>query len=85
MWESLESHRLGVHFFGSAAKLVGQLEHLGAAGVILEDQKHPRRCGQVDGQQLLGTDSYWEKLTNVLADRDRLFVSLPKPLLGISL
>ncbi|MEM1368158.1 MAG: isocitrate lyase/PEP mutase family protein [Cyanobacteria bacterium P01_H01_bin.15] len=58
----------------TACHVVRQLEQLGAAGVILEDQKRPRRCGHVDGKQLLDTDSYGKKLTNVLAARDRLFV-----------
>jgi len=56
------------------AHVVRQLESAGAAGVILEDQKRPRRCGHVDGKQLLEIDAYLEKLTKVLSHREDLFV-----------
>jgi 2-methylisocitrate lyase-like PEP mutase family enzyme len=50
------------------------LERMGADAVILEDQKRPRRCGHVDGKQLLDLESYLEKLERVLATRKELFV-----------
>jgi 2-methylisocitrate lyase-like PEP mutase family enzyme len=57
-----------------ACHVVRQLEACGAAGVILEDQQRPRRCGHVAGKQLLEPAAYLEKLEKVLASRDRLFV-----------
>lgn len=57
-----------------ACHVVRQLEGLGAAGVILEDQRRPRRCGHVDGKQILPLDEYLAKLERVLASRRDLFV-----------
>ena len=50
------------------------LESSGASGVVLEDQKRPRRCGHFDGKQLLEIDEYLAKLEQVLAARRDLFV-----------
>jgi 2-methylisocitrate lyase-like PEP mutase family enzyme len=57
-----------------ACHVVEQLEAVGASGVILEDQARPRRCGHVDGKQVLPLDRYLEKLDAVLATRDDLLV-----------
>jgi 2-methylisocitrate lyase-like PEP mutase family enzyme len=57
-----------------ACHVVARLEALGASGVILEDQKRPRRCGHVDGKQILPLDQYLEKLEMVLATRGELVV-----------
>ncbi|WP_053801958.1 isocitrate lyase/PEP mutase family protein [Streptomyces rimosus] len=58
----------------TACHVVQQLEAIGASGVILEDQKRPRRCGHVDGKQALPLEEYLEKLDMVLAACDRLVV-----------
>ncbi len=50
------------------------LEAIGASGVILEDQKRPRRCGHVNGKQILPLEEYLEKLDLVLAARRDLVV-----------
>ncbi|MFJ5304943.1 oxaloacetate decarboxylase [Streptomyces sp. NPDC088350] len=50
-----------------ACHVVRRLEQAGASGVILEDQKRPRRCGHVAGKQLLPLDEYLDKLERVLA------------------
>jgi 2-methylisocitrate lyase-like PEP mutase family enzyme len=50
------------------------LENMGADAAILEDQKRPRRCGHVDGKQLLELDAYLEKLNRVLETRRELFI-----------
>jgi 2-methylisocitrate lyase-like PEP mutase family enzyme len=42
--------------------------------VILEDQKRPRRCGHVDGKQILPLQEYLEKLNLVLQTREDLLV-----------
>ncbi|HKR52202.1 MAG TPA: isocitrate lyase/PEP mutase family protein [Pseudonocardiaceae bacterium] len=57
-----------------ACHVVKQLERLDASGVILEDQKRPRRCGHVDGKQILPLQEYLEKLNLVLQTRDELLV-----------
>ncbi|MGH3696413.1 MAG: isocitrate lyase/PEP mutase family protein [Pseudonocardiaceae bacterium] len=57
-----------------ACHVVEHLERIGASGVILEDQKRPRRCGHVDGKRILPLDEYLEKLNLVLQTRDDLLV-----------
>ncbi|MGW2743131.1 isocitrate lyase/PEP mutase family protein [Streptomyces sp. NPDC001450] len=57
-----------------ACHVVEGLERIGASGVILEDQKRPRRCGHADGKQVLPLDEYLEKLDKVLAARQDLVV-----------
>ncbi|MFD5087859.1 isocitrate lyase/PEP mutase family protein [Kitasatospora sp. NPDC058406] len=57
-----------------ACHVVRRLERIGASGVILEDQKRPRRCGHADGKQVLPLDEYLEKLHQVLATRTDLVV-----------
>ncbi len=57
-----------------AAPVVGLMDTMGVAGVVLEDQRRPRRCGHLDGKVLLDVDSYVEKLQRVLAARSDLIV-----------
>ncbi|MFD7990144.1 isocitrate lyase/PEP mutase family protein [Streptomyces mexicanus] len=57
-----------------ACHVVEGLERIGASGVILEDQKRPRRCGHADGKQVLPLDEYLAKLEQVLATRNDLVV-----------
>lgn len=57
-----------------ACHVVSLLESIGASGVIIEDQKRPRRCGHYDGKQLMELDDYLCKLQKVLATRRELFV-----------
>ncbi|MFF4403138.1 oxaloacetate decarboxylase [Streptomyces sp. NPDC001262] len=58
----------------TACHTVQHLEAIGASGVILEDQKRPRRCGHVDGKQILPLEEYLEKLHMVLDARRDLVV-----------
>ncbi|GHH71790.1 carboxyvinyl-carboxyphosphonate phosphorylmutase [Streptomyces sulfonofaciens] len=58
----------------TACHVVQHLEAIGASGVILEDQKRPRRCGHVDGKQVLPLEEYLEKLNMVLESRRDLVV-----------
>ena len=51
-----------------------QLERMGVAMIMLEDQKRPRRCGHFAGKILLPIDEYMEKLELVLAQRTELCV-----------
>lgn len=57
-----------------ACHVVESLERTGASGVILEDQKRPRRCGHADGKQVLPLGEYLEKLEMVLATRREMVV-----------
>ncbi|MFF3575036.1 isocitrate lyase/PEP mutase family protein [Nocardia jiangxiensis] len=57
-----------------ACHVIEQLEAIGASGVILEDQKRPRRCGHVSGKQLLPLEEYLDKLDLVLRTRTDLVV-----------
>ncbi|WP_426362805.1 isocitrate lyase/PEP mutase family protein [Streptomyces sp. E-08] len=57
-----------------ACHVVEGLERIGASGVILEDQKRPRRCGHADGKQVLPLDEYLAKLKMVLATRRDMVV-----------
>ncbi|KPI08353.1 Methylisocitrate lyase [Actinobacteria bacterium OK074] len=57
-----------------ACHVVQRLERAGASGVILEDQKRPRRCGHADGKQILPLEEYLDKLALVLDSRDELVV-----------
>jgi 2-methylisocitrate lyase-like PEP mutase family enzyme len=57
-----------------ACHVVGLLEAAGVSGVVLEDQKRPRRCGHFEGKQILELDEYLAKLRQVLDTRRDLFV-----------
>jgi len=57
-----------------ACHVVSLLESVGASGVVLEDQKRPRRCGHLDGKQILDLDEYLVKLGKVLDTRRHLDV-----------
>jgi 2-methylisocitrate lyase-like PEP mutase family enzyme len=57
-----------------ACHVVTMLEAIGAAGVIIEDQKRPRKCGHFDGKLLMELEDFLEKLKKVLATRKELFV-----------
>ncbi|MEM9243891.1 MAG: isocitrate lyase/PEP mutase family protein [Pseudomonadota bacterium] len=54
--------------------VVSELERLGVYGVVLEDQKRPKRCGHLSGKQVVPLTSYLEVLEQVLAVRQNLFV-----------
>ncbi|MFB7268935.1 oxaloacetate decarboxylase [Streptomyces sp. NPDC056244] len=57
-----------------ACHVVQRLERGGASGVILEDQKRPRRCGHADGKLILPLEEYLAKLDLVLRSREDLLV-----------
>ncbi|MGB9003404.1 MAG: isocitrate lyase/PEP mutase family protein [Nitrosotalea sp.] len=46
----------------SVWKLVNELESVGAAGIFLEDQKWPKRCGHMSGKEVIAKEEYSEKL-----------------------
>jgi methylisocitrate lyase len=49
--------------------LVRDLENLGAAGIFLEDQVWPKRCGHMQGKSIISTDDYLLKLKAALEAR----------------
>jgi 2-methylisocitrate lyase-like PEP mutase family enzyme len=51
-----------------------QLELMGVAMIMLEDQMRPRRCGHADGKILLPLETYLGKLEEVLAQRTSMCV-----------
>jgi 2-methylisocitrate lyase-like PEP mutase family enzyme len=57
-----------------AANNVRHIENCGASAVMFEDQRRPRRCGHLDGKEVLPVDEYVQKLQHVLAARESLFV-----------
>ncbi len=57
-----------------ASHVVSLVESIGASGVVLEDQKRPRRCGHLNGKQILGLDDYLAKLKRVLETRRNISV-----------
>ncbi|HUJ45095.1 MAG TPA: isocitrate lyase/PEP mutase family protein [Opitutaceae bacterium] len=57
-----------------ACHVASALEAQGASGIVLEDQRRPRRCGHLDGKSVLDLDEYLVKLRRVLAARTDLFV-----------
>ncbi|MFJ1748734.1 oxaloacetate decarboxylase [Streptomyces sp. NPDC088116] len=57
-----------------ACHVVQRLERAGASGVILEDQKRPRRCGHADGKLILPLEEYLDKLNLVLSSREDMLV-----------
>jgi 2-methylisocitrate lyase-like PEP mutase family enzyme len=57
-----------------ACHVVSLLESARASAVILEDQKRPRRCGHVDGKQIMDLDEYLIKLGKVLDTRREMMV-----------
>ncbi len=54
----------------SVWKLVKELESTGAAGIFLEDQKWPKRCGHMQGKEVIPQEEYTEKLGAALDARE---------------
>jgi carboxyvinyl-carboxyphosphonate phosphorylmutase len=50
-------------------RLVRELESLGAAGIFLEDQVWPKRCGHMVGKDVIPKDQYLPKLKAALEAR----------------
>jgi 2-methylisocitrate lyase-like PEP mutase family enzyme len=58
----------------TATHVTTQLERMGVAMVMLEDQARPRRCGHSDGKLILPLPAFMEKLQAVLDTREHLCV-----------
>ena len=62
----------------SVWRLVRDLEDLGAAGIFLEDQVWPKRCGHMQGKSVIPTNDYLLKLkaaTEARKTRDFIIVA----------
>jgi methylisocitrate lyase len=59
----------------SVWKLVRELEAAGASGIFLEDQRWPKRCGHMQGKEVVTKEEYTEKLQAALDARsDKNFI-----------
>src|SRR5262245_38392005 len=59
---------------GVASHAAAMFESAGASGVILEDQLRPKKCGHLDGKQVMDLEGYLQKLDRVLAARGDMVV-----------
>jgi 2-methylisocitrate lyase-like PEP mutase family enzyme len=55
-------------------RTVRLFEAAGAAGIFLEDQVWPKKCGHLRGKRVVPRDEWLTKLRAALEHRDRLFV-----------
>ena len=54
----------------SVWKLVKELESAGASGMFLEDQRWPKRCGHMQGKEVVSQEEYTEKLSAAIDARE---------------
>ena len=54
----------------SVWKLVKELESAGVGGIFLEDQKWPKRCGHMQGKEIIPQEEYTEKLSAAIDARE---------------
>jgi len=54
----------------SVWKLVKELESAGASGIFLEDQRWPKRCGHMEGKEVISQEEYTEKLGAAIDARE---------------
>lgn len=50
-------------------------EQAGAAGIFLEDQVWPKKCGHMDGKEVVEVGEWLAKLSAALRERNNLFVT----------
>ena len=64
----------------NAYRTVQEMERAGLAGIHLEDQMHPKRCGHLDGKSLVAPEEMAAKVrAAVEAKRDPAFVVCARP------
>ena len=51
-----------------------RLEQVGASGIILEDQRRPKKCGHLKGKEILQIDEYKKRLQAVIDSKNDIFV-----------
>jgi 2-methylisocitrate lyase-like PEP mutase family enzyme len=62
----------------SVVRTVHELEHAGAAAMILEDQVSPKRCGHAAGKSVIPVDQYLRKLDCALSSRQTPLVVIAR-------
>jgi methylisocitrate lyase len=63
----------------NVARTISEMEELGLAGCHLEDQINPKRCGHLDGKQLVSTEEMTRKLRVAAeAKRDSNFLLIAR-------
>ena len=60
----------------NAAAIAGKLIGMGVAGVNIEDQVFPKRCGHMEGKQVIGAEEMAGKVRAMAATRKRLGMDL---------
>ena len=55
-------------------KIIKDLDSIGVAGVFLEDQVWPKRCGHMQGKQVIDTNDYIQKLRAAVDAKSEDFV-----------
>jgi methylisocitrate lyase len=63
-------------------RLVRDLESLGAAGIFLEDQVWPKRCGHMMGKDVIAKDEYISKLKAALEALKKVADEIDAPLVA---
>jgi 2-methylisocitrate lyase-like PEP mutase family enzyme len=56
-------------------RTVDLYEHAGAAGIFLEDQVWPKKCGHMAGKRVVPREDWLAKLRAAVDRRDRLFIT----------
>jgi methylisocitrate lyase len=60
-------------------RTVREYEKAGASGIILEDQKWPKRCGHLEGKQVISMEEHIKKIEAALATRaDQSFIIIAR-------
>ena len=54
----------------SVWNVVKELESAGASGIFLEDQRWPKRCGHMQGKEVISQEEYTEKLAAAIDARE---------------
>ncbi len=55
-------------------KIIKDLESIGVAGVFLEDQVWPKRCGHMQGKQVIDSNEYIQKLKAAIDAKSEDFI-----------
>lgn len=55
-------------------KMVEDLQRLGVKGIFLEDQVWPKRCGHMQGKQVISVDEYIQKLRAAIDVKNEDFI-----------
>jgi len=58
----------------TATHVVRKLEQAGASAVIFEDQKRPKKCGHLEGKQIIPLQEYLSRLEKLLQARRNLTI-----------